>query len=231
MSFFKTIVNVNKAKSTMDLAKSFSNFIKPPFLIIADIQTSGRGQYGRFWESQKGGLWLTECFLVNNPAGLSAYTAIPIVRTINKIVKKQIAKIKWPNDIIVNKKKIAGILVELRNSLAFVGIGVNVENNISKELSSIAVTLKSVYRIKKENFFMILLSEIENSINEFIINGFSPFRQEYENNLILIGKKVIINKDNEEVVGIVEGVGENGELILQAKGSRKLISYGTIVKY
>lgn len=231
MDFLKTFINVNETKSTMDLAKELSNFIKPPFITIADIQTSGRGQYGRPWESQKGGLWLTECFLVNNPLGLSAYAAIPIVRAIDKIAKKQKAQIKWPNDIIINNKKVAGILVELRNSLAFVGIGINIENDISKELSNIAINLKSVCKVKKDIFFMVLLNEIENSINEFLLNGFSPFREEYINKLILIGKEVTIKKDDEEIAGIVKGVGENGELILQTNNLNKIITYGTVIKY
>jgi len=71
--FFKTIIKVHEIESAMDFAKNLFENVKPPFIVVADIQKKGRGQYKREWESPYGGLWFTEVLEINTPLGLSNY--------------------------------------------------------------------------------------------------------------------------------------------------------------
>jgi BirA family biotin operon repressor/biotin-[acetyl-CoA-carboxylase] ligase len=226
--FFKTIIKVHEIESAMDFAKNLFENVKPPFIVVADIQKKGRGQYKREWESPYGGLWFTEVFEINTPLGLSTYISIPIMRILKKYV--QDVKIKWPNDILVENKKIAGILIEIKGNIAFIGIGINVENEIPDELKEIAISLKEKVCLSKNSIFNEIIKEQENLNNIFFEKGFKYFREEYKKNLILMNKETSI-KMEKIIKGTVKDVTENGELILETSNGKIIISYGTVISY
>ena len=226
--FFKTIIKVHEIESAMDFAKNLFENVKPPFIVVADIQKKGRGQYKKEWESPYGGLWFTEVLEINTPLGLSTYISIPIMRILKKYV--QDVKIKWPNDILVENKKIAGILIEIKGNIAFIGIGINVENEIPDELKEIAISLKEKVCLSKNSIFNEIIKEQENLNDVFLKIGFKGFKEEYEKNLILINKEVTI-KNETTINGVVKGVTEDGELILKNKNNEIKISHGTVISY
>jgi len=226
--FFKTIIKVHEIESAMDFAKKLFENVKPPFIVVADIQKKGRGQYKKEWESPYGGLWFTEVLEINTPLGLSTYISIPIMRTLKRYI--QDVKIKWPNDILVENKKIAGILIEIKGNIAFIGIGINVENEIPDELKEIAISLKEKVCLSKNSIFNEIIKEQENLNDVFLKIGFKGFKEEYEKNLILINKEVTI-KNETTINGVVKGVTEDGELILKNKNNEIKISHGTVISY
>lgn len=226
--FFKTIIKVHEIESAMDFAKNLFENVKPPFIVATDIQKKGRGQYKREWESPYGGLWFTEVLEINTPLGLSTYISIPIMRTLKRYV--QDVKIKWPNDILVENKKIAGILIEIKGNIAFIGIGINVENEIPDELKEIAISLKEKACLSKNSIFNEIIKEQENLNDVFLKIGFKGFKEEYEKNLILMNKEVTI-KNETTINGVVKGVTEDGELILKNKNNEIKISHGTVISY
>lgn len=231
MKFFRTIIKVKEIDSTMDFAKSLAPFVSRPFLIIADTQKKGRGQHKRRWESQKGGLWTTLCFDVKQPLGLSTYISIPVLRTIKSFLEDKNIFIKWPNDIFLEGKKVAGILVELKDYTSFVGIGINVKNKIPRDLSNIAVSMSEFSKVDLNLISNTLLKNIENTIEIFLNSGFSVFKKEYKENLMLLGKRVKIQKDEKIISGTVKDISDNGELILIAQGKDLQITYGSIIKF
>jgi BirA family biotin operon repressor/biotin-[acetyl-CoA-carboxylase] ligase len=226
--FFKTIIKVYEIESAMDFAKKLFENVKPPFIVVADIQKKGRGQYKKEWESPHGGLWFTEVLEINTPLGLSTYISIPIMRILKRYV--QDVKIKWPNDILVENKKIAGILIEIKGNIAFIGIGINVENEIPDELKEIAISLKEKVCLSKDSIFNEIIKEQENLNDVFLKIGFKGFKEEYEKNLILMNKEVTI-KNETTINGVVKGVTEDGELILKNKNNEIKISHGTVISY
>ncbi|PIV56527.1 MAG: biotin--[acetyl-CoA-carboxylase] ligase, partial [Caldiserica bacterium CG02_land_8_20_14_3_00_36_38] len=139
-------------------------------------------------------------------------------------------KIKWPNDILVENKKIAGILIEIKGNIAFIGIGINVENEIPDELKEIAISLKEKVCLSKNSIFNEIIKEQENLNDVFLKIGFKGFKEEYEKNLILINKEVTI-KNETTINGVVKGVTEDGELILKNKNNEIKISHGTVISY
>jgi BirA family biotin operon repressor/biotin-[acetyl-CoA-carboxylase] ligase len=231
MGLFKTIIKIYETESTMDLSKKLFDIIEPPFLVIADTQKKGRGQHKKEWYSPAGGLWFTETINISTPLGLSTYISIPIMRVLKRYVKNVF--VKWPNDILVESKKIAGILTEIKGNTAFIGIGINIENRIPDELKEIATSIIEQYNLKKFNKDTILNEIIQEQTmmnNFFFENGFKYFKEEYEKNLILMHKEISV-KTNKTIRGKVKGISDQGELILQTKVEEIKLSYGAVISY
>jgi len=124
-----------KIKSTNDQALKMIKRGLNKGIIITEEQTDGRGQYGNKWISLKGNLFMTIFFEINKKRKISEFTKFNlkiIKRVIQKYIKKKIT-IKHPNDILVNEKKICGILQEViffkLKKLMIVGIGINVKKS------------------------------------------------------------------------------------------------------
>lgn len=231
MGLFKTIIKIYETESTMDLSKKLIEIIDPPFLVIADTQKKGRGQHKREWYSPVGGLWFTETLNISTPLGLSTYISIPIMRVLKRYIKN--VYVKWPNDILVESKKIGGILTEIKGNTAFIGVGINIENRIPDELKEIATSAIEQYNLNKTSKNTILNEIIQEQtrINNFFIeSGFKYFKEEYENNLILMNKEISVKTDK-TIYGRVKGISNEGELILKTKIGEIKLSYGTVISY
>lgn len=226
MEYFKLIITVEETTSTMDLAKLLTGSINPPFVVRALKQTEGRGQYGRSWISNVGGLFFTEVLSLNNVLGFSTFLAIPIVRVIKRYVKE--VKIKWPNDIVVNRKKLGGILVE--NSVyTYAGIGINVSNDVGI-FENIATRVSSFSSVNPLRLFYEILEEESSIIEEFLKNGFRKFVDEYNEHLAILGEFVKIDAPN-LLEGLVVSVGENGELLLKNNNEIVRVFSGSIIDF
>lgn len=227
-NFFKTIITINEVDSTMDFSKKILTKVEPPFIVLADIQKKGRGQHGREWSSKKGGLWLTNVFKITNGIGLSTFFAIPIMRALRKYISD--VQVKWPNDIFVSRKKLGGILVEIREDFAFVGIGLNVQNEIPNEIKDTAISLLDICKIGKRDLFNEIINQEEGLLPIFLKEGFKPFKEEYQNNLILLNKDIWIQTDT-LINGKVIGVSDNGELLLKCGSEVITIINGTVKSF
>jgi BirA family biotin operon repressor/biotin-[acetyl-CoA-carboxylase] ligase len=212
----------------MDLAKKLFETVEPPFIVIADIQKEGRGQHKRVWHSPQGGLWFTEVMDVPAPLGLSTYISIPIMRVLKRYLKS--VKLKWPNDILVEGKKIAGILIEIRGSTAFIGIGINVENKVPDQIKNTATSIEEKTKLDKSKIFNEIVEGQENLNNIFLERGFKHFKEEYKKNLIFINKEVTIKTD-QIIKGRAKDITENGELIVENRDGKTTISWGTVISY
>lgn len=170
-----------KLTSTNDKAKEFNN----GSVVIAEAQTKGRGRFNRKWNSSKGGLWMS-IVLKPRVKDTKKITFIMAI-TIQKMIKNFFGidtKVKWPNDILFNGKKLCGILTESvfkdnHTEKMIVGIGLNVNNKLPLRLRNKAVSLKKI--INKETN----TKKIANKI----LNGFSAQYKKYEKN----DKKLLID--------------------------------------
>jgi BirA family biotin operon repressor/biotin-[acetyl-CoA-carboxylase] ligase len=137
---FDEIHYLPETGSTMDLAKELAEK-KKRALVIAERQLSGRGRLSRTWESEKGGLWLT--LVLQEPLPLKeAYlltylSSVSVAKAIQETYGLQ-AKVKWPNDVLIQRRKVAGILLEIKAeidalSYALIGIGINVNNSVKEK--------------------------------------------------------------------------------------------------
>ena len=196
-------------------------------LVIADQQTAGRGRLQRSWHSPPGkGLWFTVC-LDGLVQGLTFAAALAVQDALGE--KCPGTTIKWPNDILLDGKKICGILVEHKNDRMALGIGLNVNHcteDFPDELQKTAGSLDSLTNISWNRVVVLtdILNHLDNYI-ELIRNGkLESVRSDWSRRCGLVGKQVQIG----DVLGVVECIDEIGAIIIQTTEGTKRIMSGEI---
>ena len=154
----------NRIKSTNDTAVRLIKNGKENGIISAEIQTKGKGQRGKKWISKKGNLFLTIFFRVNNKISLKKITSINL-SILKKIISNQIkvkTQVKLPNDILIYKKKVCGILQEIifRNKIKYLIVGVGINLISSPYIKNYPTTYLNKYSKKKINKIK-LINEIK----------------------------------------------------------------------
>jgi len=163
------IIRLPKVTSTQDFAESVHDMLYEDFIVVAEEQTQARGRYRRSWYSPKGGLWFTYV-KKNYPTEEVPITSLKVSLAIRNILSKYVdAKIRWPNDVVVNDRKISGVLIEAYSfgdvSTLFIGVGVDVNiESFPTEINatSLLIETKRQYDLDK------LLSEIIDEINKYL---------------------------------------------------------------
>ncbi len=209
-------------------AKDIARDCPQDFVVIAAQQSGGYGRKGLPWASPEGGLWFTLVVTVRRVAGLSLFFSLPLLRALKRYLGG--ARIKWPNDIWVENKKLAGILTEVHDR-AFIGVGVNVNNPIPPELEKTAVSLRSLYgsAVDVRTLLDAILSESEILLPSFEEGGLFPFLLEYQRDLLYVGERVRLQTDDEIVEGILRGVTVEGALQLEVNGELRALHEAGLV--
>ena len=165
--FFKSVTSTN------DIAIKKIKKNIPSGIIIAQKQTKGRGRYGNKWISMSNNLFMTVFFKLNSNVGVRklTFTSCSIVRkSILKFISQKI-KIKRPNDLLINQKKICGILQEIifynNKKFAIIGIGININN--SPNITNYPTTYLNFFTKKKITSFKIY-NEIKINFEKYINN-------------------------------------------------------------
>ncbi len=225
-------------ESTQTHAKQQLAFLDPQALTIfsADSQTKGRGRFERPWHSPPNvNLYVTFCFTLppNHPPAHNITQIIALC--LCKLLKNMDVKIKWPNDLLSQKKKIGGILSEListQHQWMLCGVGLNI-NATSEELKNIDQAATSI--LEQTNQLTdrsILLDELSDSLIDmlaiFFKEGFAPFLQEYRDFCLhQIGDLIYFNKAEPMQF---RGIDTDGALLVQNKEGKKEKHYsGTLV--
>ncbi len=227
------ILRFGEVTSTMDIARDSARQGCPGFTVcIAERQNAGRGRLSRSWLSSEGGLWLTIVLRPDIPH-ISGYklnfaASLSLVVTLRRLFDIP-AFVKWPNDILVNEKKIVGILSEMElnaDRLAFVniGIGINVNNDPSSEEPNASSIKKILGReISKEE----LLSEFLDVFEDRMTQGFDNVISEWKKYTLTIGRYVKVVTTREVSEGTAIDVDDDGALLLKlADGRVKRVIYG-----
>ena len=210
------ILKFKTVSSTNDIAKKLGEEGKMNLLIVAEQQTKGRGRNNRIWISEIGGLYGS--FVLNKSSGLPLVMALAVSETVNQVVFPKISEIKWPNDILINGKKIAGILCEGYRNFDIGGIGINVNNRVDLE-SATSFEKESGEKFILEDIIRILIKNLKKFKNE------KDVVPEYRQRCKMLGKKVRIKMRNETISGTAE-MDEKGYLLIDGKR----ISAGDVIK-
>jgi BirA family biotin operon repressor/biotin-[acetyl-CoA-carboxylase] ligase len=214
-------------------------------VILADSQSRGRGRLGRRWISPAGrNIYMSA--LLKPEIGLRDATLLTVAGALatggalgNKT--RLDIRIKWPNDLMVNGRKIGGILTELRSdpqkiNLAVIGIGVNVnsgEMDFPEEVRGIATSVRNeTGRIFSRVEIMVeILKELEIWYKMLTHEGGKPLLEEWKNRSSTIGKEVRIAIGREVLSGVAETIDDDGMLILRMRsGERRRISSGDVTE-
>lgn len=222
----KKIYCYKSLDSTNALAyKSAEDGLQEGAVIIAEAQTKGKGRLGRHWISpRRVGIYLS-CVLRPSilPVGVPKITlvsAVAAVKAIREITGLK-ALIRWPNDILVNKKKVCGILTEMkaeqdRVNFIIVGIGINV-NTAEKDLPPEATSLKEELGrdVSRIELAKALLRQLEHYYELFKKKGFEPIIDEWHNFSGILGSRVKVVCQGREIEGQVQDVDKTGALIVR----------------
>lgn len=196
-------------------------------LVVADAQTSGKGRRGRQWESEKGtNLYFSMLLKPDIAPDKASMITLVAAYSVAKVIEKNTgldAKIKWPNDIVVGKKKVCGILTEMNMERDYihhivVGIGINVnEEEFPDEIRDMATSLKKeVGRIvSRANLLCDILLQFEKDYSAFLAaEDLKPFIDDYNKMLVNKGALVKVLDPKGEFSGIAGGINEEGMLIV-----------------
>jgi len=215
--------------STNDLAKELaSRGVREGAMVIAEEQSGGRGRQGRRWISPEGGIWFS---VVLQPKirpreafKLTFLTAVTVAKAIREMFRLN-ALIKWPNDILINDKKVCGILTEMntRNNLidfVVVGVGINANVNLTsfpEQLRSAVTSLREEVKmeVEREEFLQVLLGLLEQYYNMFVGGSFSSILEEWKALNCVLGANVEVVSLDETVKGRAVNVDRDGALIVR----------------
>ena len=237
----------NEVSSTNTVAKFLSmHNIDDGTVIISEKQTKARGRSGKAWESPIGGVWLS---IVLNPHVdhtklplITLATGVAVAKTLEKIGVEN-PEIKWPNDIMINGKKVCGILTEAVtkfNTIESVIIGVGIDANLDieefpEELKSGTTTLeKELGRKGNENLLIkTFLEEFEEISELFDHEGYEEILKEWRKRSYSIGKIVEVREPfNKNYDAYVLGISKEGALVVEKIDGtlEKVISGECIIK-
>lgn len=214
-------------------------------LVLAEVQTGGKGRLGRRWHSPKGtGVWMS---LIIRPAiplpktpQMTLLTAVTVARTIREETGLPV-KIKWPNDIFIGDKKVCGILTELnaesdRVNYLVIGIGVNVNSvagDFPPELVEVVTSLRieTGESVKRTRFIQQFCRFFEEEYDYYMQHGFERVKAEWERNSYTIGRWVNVQTISQQLEGRAVALDDEGVLLVEDKSGVVHKVYSADVNY
>lgn len=226
----RKIVHFDTIDSTNTYAKTIGELCDEGTVITCERQVLGRGRLGRQWESQVGSMCMTivlkpEISILQVPK-ITQVCAAAVSLSLDELSVE--AEIKWPNDLMINSKKICGILTEMNSdknhvNYVVVGIGLNVNNlyeDFSSEIRNVATSIfyETGKKINRNIIAAKVMNNFEMLYNEFVINNnFKLSLDICRKKSNIIGKNINLVKNNEIISAKALNLGDDGELIVQYK--------------
>ncbi len=208
--------------------------------VVAHVQTHGKGRRGRTWISQLGAsltfslLWRFQCGAAAL-SGLSLAVGVALIRALMSLGVNN-AQLKWPNDVLVDGKKLAGILIELQGDLegpsaAVIGVGfnLNLPKNVLESIDQPAIDLTTIKQINQSELLGVLLKHLADVLSSFEAHGFIGLRNEWLRYHAYENKPVrMLLPDGRDVQGMVKGVADDGILLVETALGLQRFSAGEI---
>lgn len=250
----KNILCFDSIDSTNNYAKKIAlEGCEDGTLVVTEEQTAGRGRLGRSWDSQnKKGIWMSVVLRPQiSPEKLNIITiatSVAVTRAIKKVTGID-TRIKWPNDLIVDNRKVCGILTEMnsevdRVNFVVVGIGINVnhtQNDFPQDIQEIATSLK-LYSCRdgaaegklcpnfsRSTIIRQILIELEYMYNKINTADTKEFIDEWKNSSITMGREVLIISSTNQYTAIAKDITNDGKLVVESSdGQIKEVNSGEI---
>ncbi len=240
----RSILFSHEVDSTNEWAKELAMYeAREGTVVIAETQRKGQGRLGREWISPTGGLWFslilrpklrpTEAVKLTFVAGLAVAKVLREMFHLN-------VETKWPNDVLVNGRKICGILTEMNTTgeavnFVIVGVGINANFDVKKvfpeELKEVSTSLENELgrKVQLEELLRGLLERFENLHELFTKEGFKPVLQGWKNYARFLGRQVEVTDPTEKLSGLALDVDNDGALVLKLKaGTAKRVFVGDV---
>lgn len=229
--------------STQDKAKEIAGYEKEGCVVISDRQAAGRGRQGREWLSPRGGVYLSVILKpdihLREISKITLLAAVSLSSTIEKMADIR-TSLKWPNDILINNKKVSGILCESAicgDKLHFivVGVGVNLNNKIESISPALLYPATSILeevgkRHSRKKFLEEALFDFDKNYLYFKENGFEVIKEEWKRKSSTLNKDITILDGDKKITGRAIDISEEGFLILEdKKGGIRKITAGDVI--
>ncbi len=209
--------------------------LNTPFVVIASSQNKGRGRMGRTWHSpQNGNCYLSFAFCPNLPPdrmnSITLWMGVAICQFINDHCQLN-AKVKWPNDIIINNKKVGGMLTEARIDSdhtrdLIIGIGINLNSDCSNWPEELSQRATSLSEVKGSNFS---INQFASKLIQCGLKAYADFSSDncqeeftklWQRYDILKGKEVVAEHFEKTITGIANGIDETGALLIKVSSGK-----------
>jgi BirA family biotin operon repressor/biotin-[acetyl-CoA-carboxylase] ligase len=215
-------------------------------IIIAERQTNGRGRLDRKWISPKGGIWMSILLRPNfEPSYTSLFpmvTSLALAVAIEKTLKIK-TELKWPNDLTIRGKKIAGILIDASiesNKIDYVIIGIGINFKIRPEIVTrsingskrnydITTLIKKDQKGNPVELVQQFLFELEQTYNKMVSDSIGQIRKEWTKRSSTIGKNIVVVTTAEILKGKAIGIDKTGALLLSNRGKIQRLLAGDII--
>jgi BirA family biotin operon repressor/biotin-[acetyl-CoA-carboxylase] ligase len=223
--------------STNEKAKNAAPNSEDGTVILAEIQTNGRGRLSRSWASPTGGIWMSLILKPKMPLArvyqINMAVSVAISKSIQALYGLE-AGIKWPNDILIDERKVCGILMEVSAEVdsldyAVIGIGINVNVDVSifpDEWKSTSISYLLGESVSRIELIQKILQEIEEIYEK--MDSIEVY-EEWRRRSITLGKRVRIISDAYDLIGMAEDLLKDGTLCLKTKEGRKHVLAGDCI--
>ena len=237
----RALVFLDETSSTSDVAHRMACDGAPHGqLVVAEAQTRGRGRHGRSWISPKGvnlylSLVLRPSLSPSRAPELGLVVAVALAEALLELGAP--VRIKWPNDLEIGAKKVAGVLAEMsaepeRLHFVVVGIGINVNlDPIPSEIDSIATSLKRELGrgVSRLRLCAAVLSSLEDWLDRHEDQGFSPVRSRWMELSSTVGSMVEVHLEGGRVLaGEAQGIDDGGALLVRAASGLERVLSGDV---
>jgi len=215
--------------STNDEARTLAAAGAPHGTVVhADEQVAGRGRFGRTWFSPPGNLYLSVVLRLDLPpagaAELSFVTALTVADAVDALLPKQTkAMLKWPNDVLVDDGKIAGILVESVDGAQIIGIGLNVLEAPRNAPYKTSTLVGSGGIATVDGARDILLDSLAKHLEAWTEHGFGAIRTAWLSRAHPVGTRLRASIGGRTEEGVFAGLDEDGAMLLDTPDGRKRI--------
>ena len=238
-SCFPVFIHESLDSTNAQALREISSGLPAPFIILAEQQSAGRGRRGRKWVSPFAqNIYYSLVLRVDGGMrqleGLSLVVGLAVLGALRDCGDFE-AGLKWPNDILVGNKKIAGILLELVGDPAdvchvVIGIGVNVNMIVASDVDQAwtSVRLETGCTINRNTLIIALSRSLEMYLSRHEALGFAPIRAEWELNHLWQGREVSLMAGTHQVDGTVLGIDQQGAIRLNVAGQEKTFSGGEL---
>ncbi len=230
----KNTIYLPSCHSTNEMAMQIiqNDAVKEDTIVITDNQTRGKGQRGNSWETQKGknltfSLILQPYYVKSKDQfAINLAVSLGIFHALLPILGEKL-KIKWPNDIFYDRKKIGGVLIEnmlLGQQITYTVVGIGLNINQTSFNYPLASSLKSIKGRSYDRYLMLkkIDKEIDNYLVQLRDGNTASLLNEFSENLFLRNKVEKFSQDDKIFEGKIEGVNADGQLIMSTADGEKL---------
>jgi len=201
--------------------------------VIADAQSGGKGRRGRVWSSPAGvnlycSVVLRPAIMPHEAPQLTFLSAVAVARAIEQTTALR-PEIKWPNDVLINGRKVAGLLNEMsaetdRVNFIILGIGVNLNMTLVQFPADVrtpatSLLLEQGLPVNRAQFAATMLGELDRLYTDFLRHGFGPVRDEWQQRCNANGREIVVSEAGVVTVrGMFQGIDGDGALLVQSPG-------------